>query len=337
MPTVSYKTYFSDEMDKWWFYYEQLTEKGLGAYHRPDYFLFQEKVDFGRAVLQVFQTSDRFIYYPGLLRPLPEPEKGFDIDSGWYYGGPVSSRPCLSPLEPAWTKVINSARRELDVTAEFIRFDPNLQNYSLFDGFMPVEYNRETVVVDLQPGWPVVWKNFSSQNRRNVRKATESRLIVEKRDDHACWKSFRDIYMEEMIRKNAPKHLRFSAEFFDALQELACMDLFVISCQDQIIGGFIAATGKHIAHHFLSATRHEFWDIRPNNLLFTEVIKYYHQNGFLFFDFQGGREGVFRFKCNFSDNRRKFYVGKKIFDHDKYDRLSQSIKTNFFPAYRENT
>jgi len=335
MQSLSCETYFSDDIDSWWGYYRQLPEESQAVYHRPDYFLFQENIGFGKAILQVFRHKDFFIYYPGLLRPLPDDIEGYDIDSGWYYGGPITNWLSPLPLEKSWLNEIDKARKELNVIAEFIRFDPNLGNKVLLETHCPVEYNRETVVVNLYPEWSMIWRNFSPQNRRNLKKAIDNQLTVKKYDSPDSWKAFADIYIEEMNRKNAPGHLRFNMEFFGALQRLTCIELFLIMKGNMVIGGFVAAAGKYIAHHFLSATRYAFWDIRPNNYLFTEVIRYYHQTGRKCFDFQGGRDGVFRFKCNFSDQRRSFYVGKKIFHPDKYAQLSDGKKTSFFPAYRD--
>lgn len=336
MLSVMIETYFSQDMSKWWEYYKKLPVNKISAYHRPDYFAFQEKIGSGKAVLQIFAKGDNFVYYPGLLRTLPGKASGYDLDSGWYYGGPVASWEPWTPLSEPWLTAIHNARINLGVIAEFIRFEPNAENHILLENYLPVEHNRETVVVDLTVSWESIWKQFSSQNKRNVKKAKANNLIIEKSDMSSSWSDFTDIYQAEMIRKDAPEHLRFDRFFFKQLEKLMNMDLFTVLYHDEVIGGFIAATERRIAHHFLSATKYDYWEIRPNNLLFTEVIKYYHQTKRNFFDFQGGRDGVFRFKGNFSKQRRNFFIGKKIFDEKKYMELSNNRTTNFFPAYREN-
>lgn len=339
MTNITINTFFSDAQNVWWNYYKKLPENNTGAYHRPDYFFFQEKVGFGRAVLQIFSKTNDFIYFPTMMKPLPNNENGFDINSSWYYGGPVASWSTWAPLESIWIKAIDTARNELAVISEFIRFDPNLKNAILLKDSHLIEHNRDTVFVDLNADWDHVWKNFSSQNRRNVNKAKKNGLIVTKESTSALWDIFSQIYQEEMIRKNAPKHLRFKDIFFIHLKRLPNVDLFIIreDKKGEIVGGFIAVSDKNTAFHYLSATKYDYWELRPNNLLFTEVIKYYYNNKRKVFDFQGGREGVFRFKCNFSKKRRKYFVGKKIYNEVIYDALSCGKETTFFPAYRDQT
>ncbi len=331
---IQTETLFSDDIQKWWTYYQKLPEKMLSAYHRPDYFLFQERVGQGKAFLQIFSSGDRFIYYPGLLRTLPHGENGYDIDSGWYYGGPIANFATGKSLESFWLTEINNIRNKQGIVTEFIRFDPNVENHILLENLFDIDFNRETVVVDLDCEWERVWKNFSSQNRRNVKKAVRNDLVAEKSTSETSWETFERIYDEEMKRKNAPMHLRFNSLFFRELRQLSNMDFFVVRKADEIIGGFIAASNKDIAHHFLSATKHNHFETRPNNLLFTEVLRHYHKAGLKMFDFQGGREGVFRFKGNFSDKRNNFYIGKKIFNQKIYNKLSGNTETTFFPAYR---
>jgi lipid II:glycine glycyltransferase (peptidoglycan interpeptide bridge formation enzyme) len=191
--------------------------------------------------------------------------------------------------------------------------------------------------VNLENSWKEIVKGFSSQNRRNARKAEKSGLEVHIDQSELAWKSFAEIYQKEMIRKNAPSHLRFSNQFFERLSRMNDFTLLVITSEEKIIGGFISAHGAKIAHHYLSAVQHDQWAKRPNNILYTKVLKYFWEKGYKLFDFQGGRKGVFRFKMNFSKLRGEFYVASCIYDRRKFNELTERAGVSIdehFPPYR---
>ena len=113
--------------------------------------------------------------------------------------------------------------------------------------------------------------------------------------------------------------------------------LFTIKSGTEIIGGFISAHRARMAHHYLSAVRQDQWDKRPNNLLFTEVLRHFFEKKYKLFDFQGGREGVFRFKKNFSSHQDQFYVTTCIYDKTRFDELTMRAgeqASHYFPPYR---
>lgn len=330
-------TYYKEDIDDWWEYYNRLPAEFRCVYHRPDYFLFQEEEGMGKAVCQIFEKADRFVYFPALLRPLPHEVEGYDLISSWYYGGPLASWTDWEPFSIEWINAIIEGRMGLDAICEFVRCDPNLRNHQLLNRPYEVCFNRPTVVVDLKTSWEDITRGFSSQNWRNIRKAERSCLDVEIDKSERAWTQFAQIYQEEMLRKDAPPHLRFGNEFFNRMSSLSCFILFAIKLQGTVIGGFVAAHAANIAHHYLSAVRHEHWERRPNNLLFTRVLSFFWEKGFTLFDFQGGRNGVFRFKKNFSKLRNDFFVAKCIYDERRFHELLNRVgerKGNYFPPYR---
>jgi hypothetical protein len=86
--------------------------------------------------------------------------------------------------------------------------------------------------------------------------------------------------------------------------------------------------------------------MRPNDFLKYEIIKWAQKKGLIRFILGGGYgydDGIFRYKKSLAPNGiYSFYVGKKIFDNDKYEELLNIKKsevsfdgnTTFFPAYR---
>lgn len=334
---IKLDTYYRNDLQKWKSYFRRLPADQQGIYHSPEYLIFLEDVGMGQAVCQIFSENDRFIYFPALQRELPLSAEGFDATSGWYYGGPLTNQLEWEPITQPWSDAIRQGRNELNIICEFVRFDPNIRNHLLMGPPFIVDLNRPTVYVDLSSSWDEVVKGFSSQNRRNVKQASKKGLTIRADNTPSAWQCFAEIYQAEMIRKNAPQHLRFEDQFFIELSKQAGITLLVAVYETEIIGGFIAAHAAGAAHHYLSASRFNYWDKRPNNLLFTEIIKYFYHKGYRIFDFQGGRDGVFRFKMNFSKLRRQFYTANCIYDREKFDELTRQSGTKnkgYFPPYR---
>ena len=97
---IKINTYFRDEIDYWKAYFNRLPSEYQCIYNSPDYIIFLEESDFGKAVCQIFEKDDRFVYFPALLRPLPFGSEGYDIISSWYYGDPFQAGGTAKPLHP---------------------------------------------------------------------------------------------------------------------------------------------------------------------------------------------------------------------------------------------
>ena len=95
--------------------------------------------------------------------------------------------------------------------------------------------------------------------------------------------------------------------------------------------------GGENAYSFLGGTDSEFFDFRPNDLLKFEIIKWAKEKGLKNFILGGGYgedDGIFQYKsCLAPHGIVDFYIGKKIYDENSYEKLisirKNSIK-NFF-------
>jgi hypothetical protein len=308
----------------------------------------------------VFKQNDIVLFYPYFKRPL-SPLKflestdnqlscAYDLISSWYYGGLFVSglknvaqeKHLLNDFLQAFGKYCRSN----NIVSEFIRFDPNIENHNYIKTYIPVERNRKTVYVDLEISENEIWKNMRGGCRRNIKKAIKHELVIEQSRSRQDIDIFHQIYNEEMKRKAAPWHLYFDLPFFYRLFELENhFVLLTARHKERIIGGFIVAHDQKSAYHYLSASLPEYWEMRVNNLLFYEAIQWAKKGGFKRFDFQGGRDGVFQFKQNFSRTKKDFYVAKVIHMPQLYDELCHQhaafykqqydgAQQIYFPKYR---
>ena len=347
--------YSAEEIDSWAKYFDRLDD--AGAYHAPAYLRtlagnFEPPEEAELFVLDPDYLNG-FVYYPYLTRPLAalpfaeetnaELKSYRDIVSSWYYGGPIASVPeAATDLAGRFVEQFGETCAQRGIVTEFVRFDPNLKNHACFPGIEPT-FNRETVPVDLTGGADAIWDGYEDRNRRAINQARETTLEVEATRDRSDVDAFHSIYTDAMDAKDAHAHYRFDAAYFHELvedyPELA--SLLVVRYEDEVVGGFIAVHDDRTAHHFLSASIPDYWDMRVNNLLYHEVVMHFHDRGFTMFDFQGGRPGVFKFKKGFSPRRREFFVAKRTHMPAVYEQIVEAANragidtdTDYFPAYR---
>ncbi|MFC1812820.1 GNAT family N-acetyltransferase [Thermodesulfobacteriota bacterium] len=349
------KTLHTSEPDfaLWKNYYSRLEQKGI--YHSPEYIRCLEKHYQDEAELFVFGNEKEYLYYPYFRRrldKLPFSENcainlsdHFDIISSWYYGGPLPSNSRLNKLIfKEFIQVFSDFSRQERFVSEFIRFDPYLQNHSNFTELLPVSKNRESIYVDLRLPEDRIWVNMEGRARTAIRKAKKLGVKVYVSDDINDVTHFYKIYNAEMERKMAPGHYLFSQEFImDLFKTLGSKIALICAIIDDVIisGGVFVCEAGEAAHYYLMATDQNYIRYQANNLILHEAIRYFKKKKLKIFDFQGGREGVYKFKKSFSKNRISFFtcgiihnlpITKKLVDYKNAH--SSGLKDAFFPEYR---
>jgi hypothetical protein len=333
-------------------YYEKLHDKGI--YHHPKYLqVLSGNLEFDgeRAEAFVIESDGEFVYYPFISRPLDTIQfdstvplhKYRDIIASWYYGGPLASSGATPQLLEKFVSEFESFCIDNNYVSEFIRFDPNIENYKDFFSLNP-KFNRKTVWVDLNQSKEGIWDGYEGRNQRAIKQAQDSDLSVEATNNIEDIGDFHTVYSQRMEEMGVTEHYRFNKEFFyDILTEQLSdyFTLLVAREEEDIVGGFIIAHDAGVGHHYLSASLKDYWDDRINNLLYHNAVLEMHDKNANKFDFQGGREGVFKFKKGFSPHRGEFHISKCIHDGIPYQRLvdeanAAGISTNdgYFPQYR---
>jgi hypothetical protein len=170
-------TFTTEELSKWYEYFDQLQE--VGPYHDPKYLTLLEQFNQGgeTAELFVLDAKEGFVYYPYLHRSLESlPFDGTtnidlsthrDIVSSWYYGGPIVSTngDNIKPKELAelFSIVFDEYCESHGIVSEFIRFDPNAENHAEFRCLDPI-FERETVPVELGQSVDDIWDGFEKHS-----------------------------------------------------------------------------------------------------------------------------------------------------------------------------
>lgn len=234
--------------------------------------------------------------------------------------------------------------RDHKVVAEFNRYHPVIDNAHELECLYQVIDLGTTVCMDLSTK-ERIWENLSSKNRNLIRKAQKSGVQIYWGREEYLFTEFEKIYNATMDKVGADSYYYFKKEFYESiLYDLKENSLvFYARLGEEIIAMSIILFGNGQMHYHLSASRQEFQNLAPTNLLLYEAACFGHSIGCKTFHLGGGlgsrQDHLYHFKKQF--NRQKdcqFSIGRLIVDEQIYHRLWElnygGKETGFFPAYR---
>ena len=114
---------------------------------------------------------------------------------------------------------------------------------------------------------------------------------------------------------------------------------FHVFYEGKVISTELVIYGAENCYSYLGGTNREYFDLRPNDFLKYEIIKWAKEKGLKNFVLGGGYgadDGIFQYKtCLAPRGIVDFYIGRKIFDKEKYKSLVE-IRANENPSCRES-
>lgn len=313
----------------------------------------------GEAQLFFYGDNKNYIIHPLLKRkindlPFYSGETLYDVVSPWYYGGPLSfltDEEKKKELFTGFFKEFHNYCTQNNIITEFVRLHPILKNHLPLADYVKLEKRWKIVYVDLTQDKETIWNNFKKENRKAIRKAQQNNIeIVHTKNREDIEKSY-EIYLSAMKKINADESYFFSKKFFSSIFELLGNNaqLFVAKHGTEIVAASVLLGMGDICNDYLRASRPEFLNMRPNNLLIYHIILWAKENGYKIFSLQGGQskdDGILRFKLTFSDKTADYFTYSKIHNEskykilcearDRYDKLSGRVveRLDFFPYYR---
>lgn len=299
----------------------------------PILFLYEDGVD--RAINVVLK---RDIAHDEKLAGKIEDGKYFDLITPYGYGG-------------FWGKIsdwdkINYEYKEYCISnhyvCEFVRFELFTEYYAHYDG--EVESREHSVVRTLELPINEIWMDFKQKVRKNVKKANKNNLscIIENTGDHLD--DFLRIYNSTMDRTGAKEEYYFSKEFYENLNNMKNNVMyFYVVYEGKVISTELVIFGSETCYSYLGGTDQEYFDVRPNDYLKYEIIKWAKEKGLKNFVLGGGYgedDGIFQYKsCLAPNGLYDFYIGRRIFDKEIYMELVElrkdsELDNTYFPLYR---
>ncbi len=324
------------------------------VYFIPEYHRVHELNAEGSA--NAFVASDRGqeLFYPFMMRPIEAvaghslAQTWFDIESVYGYTGPLATTSDQRFLSAAWD-CFDSWCRQGRVIAEFVRFNPIIDNFSFVDPSYVVSLDRETVVVNLNCREDELWQSYSSRHRNMIRKAEKNGLKCAEVPPAAGISHFKKLYLETMNRVGADEYYFFSDNYFNGLTQWLSdsLRLFVVRSGERVVAAALFLLSSDCIHYHLQGSGRDAMHLAPVPLLLHTVALWGLQRGYRALYLGGGsttdpHDRLFLFKASISKLRRSYFTGRRVRDPENYDKLCSlwlkrtgvALRPNYFLMYR---
>lgn len=167
---------------------------------------------------------------------------------------------------------------------------------------------HEYAELPLDPDPERVFRGVDRQVRKALRKAKEGGLrAIELSDEVTLRERFYPLFLQSMKRLGSPPH---PWSYYGNLHRHlgAHLKVFWAEREGELISGLLGFTLGRRIHIFNIVSDERHWELRPNDLVHWEFIKWGCEQGYEVFDFSTVRyEGQRRFKekwgCRFQDYR----------------------------------
>lgn len=262
-------------------------------------------------------------------------ETCFDLTTPYGYGG-------FRGTVFDWEKLNREYRKyctDRHYICEFVRFGLFSDYHAHYDG--TVETRTHNVVRHLLSS-DELWMSFRQKVRKNVKRADKNGLQFSADRNGEFLDDFLRIYYSTMERSGADREFYFSESFFRDLNRMKDNVMyFHVVYEGKIISSELVLYGGENAYSYLGGTDRAYFDVRPNDFLKYEIMKWCRDKGLKNFVLGGGYgadDGIFAYKKSFApDGVVDFHIGHRIFDEERYRYLC-GLRTagdlSYFPAYR---
>lgn len=278
---------------------------------------------------------------------LSDGEMIFDLTSPYGYGGPLILECKEGKEEELVDNFMESFRlycANQNVVSEFIRFHPIANNAKYFSKHYSIEFHNYTVGTNLVDYKDPFLSEFSRSCRRDIRRSLRAGLSVEIEERPKTLDDFVEIYYDTMNRLKADKFYYFSKHYFEDLLQIFPENILkgIVKFENKAIAMGLFFKTEDMLHDHLSGSLTEFMHFAPTYVLHYGFLLWGIEHGIKLIHYGGGtgrseNDSLLAFKKQFGQNTRfSFNIGKKIWDKERYERLTAQISdiAGFFPAYR---
>ncbi|MHA6259977.1 lipid II:glycine glycyltransferase FemX [Sporosarcina sp. CAU 1771] len=301
----------------------------------------------GQAKLIYYKNDCGIVVYPIIVREIDSNYKQviYDIITPYGYGGPLHIGD-VGVMRSFRDEFISYCKSET-IISEVITFHPLFKNASSMIGYCTLNYRGETTAVDLTNDLEDIRSQYTSMNKRNIRKAYKKGVtcqeVIKNKENIEV---FLSLYNETMNRNLASEFYFFTYEFIEKQlvnTEISNSHLLFAYHEEQVISAILLYTTEKFAHYHLGASRTESLPLRPNNLLFDYMIEFSKSKNCTLIHLGGGYEkndNLFKYKVSFTNNNNyEYYFGTTILDSTIYKYLVQEkqnldLQKDYFPLYR---
>lgn len=314
--------------ENWNKYLESFPPDKRDVYFTEEYHLINATED-DKPMAFVYSEEQHILILPFLLRDWVTNEGVHikDFETAYGYGGPISNTSDKDFIGRALNSFQTEAL-EAGYIAGFVRFHPMIENYKKFETIGTLIYDRKTVAIDLSKELDDIWMSeIHTKNRNVIKKGSKEGLKFTADYNFDYIDRFRELYYSTMDKLHAENFYYFNNEYFENFKKFFPNSFIgCVKYNDEIIAGAIFFYDGIYGHYHLAGSDINKLNLFPNNFLLWEAAKELKSHGVKKFHLGGGvnsdeSNSLFQFKQKFSKSTNDFYLGKLIFNQERYDNI----------------
>ncbi len=303
-----------------------------------------------KGVLFFYQEGESLICAPMIIKDIANDVnfkhlitvgQYFDMEVPYGYGGPL----VINYKEGALV-AFNSLLKEWcvknNVISQFLRFHPLINNANINGVAEKVVYSHHTVSVDTIDK-ELLFANMDSKKRNMIRKAVKNGVAIEIDEKLDNLEEFKVIYNATMQEHNASDMYYFGDNYYQLLKDrfLSHTILFIAKFEGKPIAASLFFYDEKTMHYHLSGKDVEYRNLAATDLLLYQAMCWASERGIKEFHLGGGLaegDSLYMFKKGFNKfGDKDFYIGRSIFDVEKYNYLLNLRAENNPEFCKENS
>lgn len=307
--------------------------------------LLNEELDGGTYHSYTYEDENGLILYRFIKRPTNILPDTYDIVTPWGFSGPIIIN-CNPEKRKKLVLGFNEDFQHYciknNITSEYIRFSPWLQNHNDFIDVYNIKYNKYTLGIDLTKDF--FNEEFSTEARRSVRIAKKKDIKIQFDSKCKTVDEFYRLYTIMAERNNIYKVDRLSRKYISDTIKLCGDCVFIINAlhEDTIISSGIFIYTDNYLHYHLNGNDPKYFPFHASSLIYFKGCEWGKNNGKTILHIGGGgqepEDSLLHFKRQFTrKGYYDFYIGSKIRLNSLYNQLVELkgiCNDDFFPAYR---
>jgi len=207
----------------------------------------------------------------------------FDFSSPYGYGGFI--------IEGENYKEVNNSYNEYcranSIVCEFVRFNLFSKYQDKYDG--TVQNLKHNVIRPINMSPEEMLMDFEHKVRKNIKRAIANNLKVEVDINGEKIDDFLNIYYKTMDRNSAEKDFYYDKAFFNKINEMKDnVAYFNVIHENKAISTELIIYNDMSAYSYLGGTLSEYFNLRPNDFIKYEIIKWLYDKKISNFVLGGG-------------------------------------------------
>ena len=313
--------------NKWNSYLDSFDDSLKDIYFFEEYVRLYETAD-EKAFCAICEDTGNVLLMPFIRKEI---EGYYDFETPYGYGGPIANTQNEDWVVYALSEMENLFRKEKYICG-FIRFHSLLRNDELCKKRINVLFDRNTIAINTSESEEQIWMGqITSKNRNMIRKAEKNNLVYKAEHDFESLDEFISLYNSTMRRLNADSFYFFDRSYYNNFCNSFKGKAFLgtVRKEEELICAALFMYSKDFGHYHLEGSNSNYSGLAANNYLLWKTAIEFNKLGVKEFHLGGGYNSkadnsLFKFKQAFSNNVKEFYIGKWIFNNDKYNEIKNN-------------